>query len=859
MYSRFIDKRHTIDKDSGFVHRNHGVSLFWIILSFIAACGLITLPVIFYEPNHALFLGSITCGIMIILGTLVVQMLKRNFYVIDVLELQNALFAGAARLATEFCIILKHDGSVIYVDPKYNARFFHLRNQGMDDFDALCESGNIGEKAKKRLLSSLKEGRSDQIEFTVPNIDNTSQALTLNIDPIGTYVPQELTRKLHLAVQPIARPSGYFFLRAKHISVEEEYRECLNMFNMGYYKVDHNHNITSVNKTFLDITGYAREDLITGIVPFEHIFCESEHSAPIRQQQTYSGQIDLLCANANIKPVLVSQIITYDSHTDQMVSHGLICEIHVPKESNQQAQHYIAQNPLNLLDDLPIPTLLLSDEGEILKQNTPCEQLLTNLSDKQDKKLTINNLFDIVTKEKRDELASMFHNITNQDQTSIAPIDLPIHGDDNRIISLYLSHLDNQEDQRSMVIGQLIDTTELKNLELRFAHSQKMQAVGQLAGGIAHDFNNLLTAMLGFCDLLLLRHPAGDKSFPEIMQIKQNANRAANLVRQLLAFSRKQTLQPKIIDITNTLADLSNLIRRLIGENMALKITHGRDLGKVKVDQGQLEQVIINLAVNARDAMPEGGILAIETVNITIADEKENLTTTMTAPADDETIEAGEYVYLQISDTGHGIDKQVINSIFEPFFSTKEVGSGTGLGLSTVYGIIKQTNGYIYVTSTENEGTTFHIFLKSYRIDDQEEKEQTNQPTKVEQHIDLSGQGTVLLVEDEAPVRIFSANALSKKGYDILEADCAEAALEIIKTKGDEIDVIVTDVVMPGMNGPTMIKQISPDYPNIKVIFVSGYGEDEFIKSYGQERSFNFLSKPYTLKQLALKVKEVMK
>ena len=238
-----------------------------------------------------------------------------------------------------------------------------------------------------------------------------------------------------------------------------------------------------------------------------------------------------------------------------------------------------------------------------------------------------------------------------------------------------------------------IDVTEQKNLEVQFAQSQKMQAVGQLAGGVAHDFNNLLTAMIGFCDLLLMRFRPGDPSFADIMQIKQNANRAANLVRQLLAFSRQQTLQPRILDITDVLVELSHLLRRLIGENIELKVVHGRDLGLAKVDQGQLEQVIINLAVNARDAMPGGGTLTIRTANVT----------SRPAPMrrGHETMPAGNYVLIEVTDTGIGIPKENLARIFEPFFSTKEIGSGTGLGLSTVYGIVKQTGGFIFVDSDQ--------------------------------------------------------------------------------------------------------------------------------------------------------------
>ncbi len=410
----------------------------------------------------------------------------------------------------------------------------------------------------------------------------------------------------------------------------------------------------------------------------------------------------------------------------------------------------------------------------------------------------------------------------------------------------------------SHLLLHIINITEQKQLELRFTHSQKMQAVGQLAGGVAHDFNNLLTAMIGFCDFLLMRHPAGDQSFSDIMQIKQNANRAANLVRQLLAFSRRQTMQPKVLELTDVLAELSNLIRRLIGENIELKMIHARDVGAIRADQGQLEQVLINLAVNARDAMKGGGTLTIRTSQ-TRVDRRHKLPADLIAPAEEDyTIPEGEYVVVEVEDTGCGIPLAIIEKIFEPFFSTKEVGSGTGLGLSTVYGIVKQTGGFLYVKSVENTGTTFSLYFPFVALEEATaEKAADIEAAQKETHTDLTGSNTILLVEDEMTVRDIATRALKNKGYNVIEADCAETALEIMQEHGKEIEMIISDVIMPGMTGPTFVDMILPDYPDIKVIFISGYAED-VLNNYGEGRSFNFLPKPFTLKQLVSKVKEVL-
>lgn len=398
------------------------------------------------------------------------------------------------------------------------------------------------------------------------------------------------------------------------------------------------------------------------------------------------------------------------------------------------------------------------------------------------------------------------------------------------------------------VVLHMVDMTNQKNLEAQFVQSQKMQAIGQLAGGVAHDFNNLLTAMIGFCDLLLLRHKPGDHSFTDIMQIKQNANRAANLVRQLLAFSRQQTLQPRVLSVTDVLAELSNLLRRLIGENIELKMLHGRDLGLVKVDQGQLEQVIINLCVNARDAMVEtGGRLTVVTSNLHVADPVQRAT---------ETMPAGDYVVIEVIDTGVGIPAENLQRIFEPFFSTKELGSGTGLGLSTVYGIVRQTGGFVFVDSAPGDGAKFSIYLPRY----QEEGVQAATLDKGEKgSADLTGTGRILLVEDEDAVRVFSARALRNKGYEVVEAKSGEAALDLLRRPDrPEVDLIVTDVVMPQLDGPAMIRAVREFMPDVKVIFISGYAEERFRSSVGGGEVVEFLPKPFSLKQLAGKVKEVM-
>ena len=445
-----------------------------------------------------------------------------------------------------------------------------------------------------------------------------------------------------------------------------------------------------------------------------------------------------------------------------------------------------------------------------------------------------------------------------------APTEIRLAAPGERVLVMLLGRFDRPPDtgrpgggatpecganQASNGVGvYFIDVTQRKRLETQFSQSQKMQAVGRLAGGVAHDFNNLLTAMIGFCDLLLLRARPGDPVFSDVMHIKQNANRAANLVRQLLAFSRQQSLLPRVLDITDVLAELAHLLRRLIGENIELEISHGRDLGLVKVDQGQLEQVVINLAVNARDAMPNGGRLTIRT---------ENMHQCGAVRHGHEIIPAGDYVLIEIADTGGGIAPDDLPRIFEPFFSTKAPGSGTGLGLAMVYGIVKQTGGFVSVDSAPGAGARFAIHLPRHSA---EAPAAAMRPAAREPPIprDLTGSAAILFVEDDDAVRLFAGRALRNKGYRVVEAKSGEAALERIRNAKEPIDLVITDVVMPHMDGPALIREVWAREPRTKVIFISGYAEDAFRQRLGADRDIWFLPKPFSLKELAVKVKEVL-
>lgn len=394
------------------------------------------------------------------------------------------------------------------------------------------------------------------------------------------------------------------------------------------------------------------------------------------------------------------------------------------------------------------------------------------------------------------------------------------------------------EDGEKLLIAVLNDATELKTLEAQFVQSQKMQAIGQLAGGVAHDFNNLLTAISGHCDLLLLRHDQGDQDYGDLVQINQNANRAAALVSQLLAFSRKQTLRAEVIDLRDTLADLTHLLNRLVGEKVTLTLKHDPVLRSIRADKRQLEQVMMNLVVNARDAMPRGGEIRIETELATLRQPLQR---------DRATVPSGEYVCVRVIDEGVGIAQDKLTKVFEPFYTTKRTGEGTGLGLSTVYGIVKQTGGYIFVDSAPGAGSTFIMYFPVYQGE-----VHPHAAVKVASKTPLPhlGEGVVLLVEDEAPVRAFASRALRLRGYTVLEAESAEDALRTLEDPELSVDIFVTDVVMPGMDGPSWVREAMKTRPNVRVVFVSGYAEGAFGGIELEVPNSVFLSKPFSLNQL---------
>jgi two-component system, cell cycle sensor histidine kinase and response regulator CckA len=501
----------------------------------------------------------------------------------------------------------------------------------------------------------------------------------------------------------------------------------------------------------------------------------------------------------------------------------------------------------SLFQSAPFGIASLAEDGRIIAANAAFSRLLMD-----GRALDRHTAFDVLTKHVDDEQRTDIKQALEaavMGKANISPVEIAFGQDGEFTRRVFFYSLAAPAAERGPVVLYVTDATEEKALGAKFAQSQKMEAVGKLAGGIAHDFNNVLTAIIGFSDLLMTSHRPGDHAYKNIQNIRSSANHAAGLVKQLLAFSRRQTLTTKTLQLNEVVTDLSVILNRLLGENVELKIKSGRDIWPVRADQNQLNQVIINLAVNARDAMPEGGRLTVRTRNVTERESQRRASQGMAI---------GQYVMFEVEDTGTGMTPEVLKNIFEPFFTTKDIGKGTGLGLSTVYGIIKQTGGYVFAESEPGIGTTFQVYLPRY-IETEEEIEASRVAAAAKTEAkprDLTGKGRVLVVEDEDAVRMFAVEALKRQGYEVFEACDGFDALEIMEDHDYAFDLVVSDVKMPEMDGPTLYKELRKAGSDVKFIFVSGYADDAFAKQLEPGDQYTFMPKPYTLAQIAEKVKE---
>ncbi|MCY1705737.1 cell cycle histidine kinase CckA [Pannonibacter sp. SL95] len=750
-------------------------------------------------------------------------------------------------------VITDADGRLIYANQAYAQLTGAESSADVRTVERVFSSDPDAADVIFRLSQAMREGRRVQEEVRLPYAldggDGGARWYRVLVRPLS------VTRKeggsgRRLTVWQLAD------ITRDRTDQESSFQELQRVINFldhapaGFFSCDARGKLVYLNATLADWLGYDLAQFQAGEVALTDII-RGDGAELVRSVRGTAGEVksetfdlDLVTRNGRGLPVRLLHRVPFGADGIAGDSRTLVLN-RSRGEEVAEALRAAEVRFARFFNNTPIAIASLDAEGRVLRTNAP----FLRLFGPADPSGEGTRLQDFVSGPGREELTKSL-TAASKGIGAIAPLDLPLaKSSDGRSATFYVSAVQDGAGDGEVAIVYALETTQQRALEAQFAQSQKMQAIGQLAGGVAHDFNNVLTAIIGFSDLLLASHRPTDPSFQDIMNIKQNANRAAGLVRQLLAFSRRQTLRPQQLALNDVLADLTILLDRLLGETIELKMAHGRDLWPVMADVNQLEQVIMNLAVNARDAMAEGGLLTIRTGNVS-EQESTRFDNTRGMPP-------GEYTMIEVVDTGTGMTPEIMEKIFEPFFSTKEVGKGTGLGLSTVYGIVKQTGGYIFCTSEVGVGTTFRIFFPRHIPKEAPvvEKKPVEEPEKVK---DLTGSATILLVEDEEAVRAFAARALASRGYTVHEASSGTEALEVMEETGGTIDLVVSDVVMPEMDGPTLLVELRKTRPDLKIIFVSGYAEDAFEENLPAHEKFFFLPKPFTLKQLATTVKDVL-
>lgn len=757
----------------------------------------------------------------------------------------------------EGTVISDARGQIVYANNAYAGMTGVATADGVRSLDNILTNEPAASDAIYRLTNAVRDGLSAQEEVRISG--GLAREGQSSAEPVWYRIKARPVDGGHdfkgqLVAWQIADISNE---RAEQERFFQELQEAINHLDhapAGFFSADPSGRIIYLNATLAEWLGVDLTQFTPGSLTLNDIVAGSG-MALIKAVKAEPGtsrntviDLDLIKRNGQSLAVRFYHRVQAARDGTRGTSRTIVLD-RAEGEDSSAALRSAEVRFTRFFNSAPMAIAAVDAEGHTLRTNARFLDIFAPVVDRDavDNRVKLENVVHERDRETFNKaLAAAFAG-----QASISPVDTVLPGNEERHIRFYMSAVtDLGETSEEAAIISAVETTEQKALENQMAQSQKMQAVGQLAGGIAHDFNNVLTAIIMSSDLLLSNYRASDPSFPDIMNIKQNANRAASLVRQLLAFSRRQTLRPEVLDLTDVLADLRMLLARLVGKDIALKIEHGRDVWPVKADLGQFEQVAVNLAVNARDAMPEGGEITLRTRNVK-ANE--------TAKLNYRDLPEADYVVFEVEDSGTGIPADVLEKIFEPFFTTKEVGKGTGLGLSMVYGIIKQTGGFIYCDSEVGKGTTFKIFLPRHI----EEKGSDNAPVavkekKAEKAADLSGSATVLLVEDEDAVRMGGVRALQSRGYTVHEAASGVEALEVLEELNGQVDIVVSDVVMPEMDGPTLLRELRKKHPDIKFIFVSGYAEDAFARNLPADAKFGFLPKPFSLKQLATAVKEML-
>jgi two-component system cell cycle sensor histidine kinase/response regulator CckA len=833
-----------------------GLVLFVAVVLTGAGAGLLLVGRANAEPYLLAFVA-----IMAMAGVFLLLALAAGILRMSGTEAVSPVVKSIVDRAPDGLLVTDAAGRVVYA----NAAYLALTEAAGSDDTRPIERVFVGDpgvsEAVYRLLRAARESRRLQEEVRVGGRKgDPGRWLRMRVRPLG-----EGKHPAGLTVWSIADVTRELERQENVFQELQNAIDYLDHAPAGFFSVDVNGEIGYLNATLAEWLDYDLAQFGSGGLKLDQLVAGqgaallTTLSAAPGEVKTEIFDIDLKTRGGRTLPVRLFHKVAFGADGAPGSSRTLV--LNRARDHGSDPQRLAEVRFMRFFHNTPMAIATVDKPGKIIRSNVLFARLFRPVlkTDGPDG----GSILAVVAERDRPALETAIRRAADK-QGEIAPVDAALAGPGERFARFYVTAVEEEVGDHEAAIVYGIETTEQRTLESQFTQSQKMELVGKLAGGIAHDFNNVLGAIMMATDFLVNAHKPTDPSFQDIMQIRQNANRAAGLVRHLLAFSRKQTLRPQVLSLGEALSDLTMLLRRLIGENVSLSVVHGRDLWPVKVDIAQFEQVIVNLAVNARDAMPDGGKLTLRTANVA-ADESTRFNY--------KGMPIGEYVLIEVADTGTGISPDIVDKIFDPFFTTKEVNKGTGLGLSTVYGIVKQTGGFIYLDSEVGKGTTFRIFLPRYiaGADDVQTPQlpEVTAPALADTLAaadevrrtaasDLTGHGTILLVEDEDGLRALNARGLKSRGYSVIEAGNGIEAIEALARQGGSVDLVVSDVVMPEMDGPTMLKELRKENPDIRIIFVSGYAEDAFEKSLPDSSQYNFLAKPFTLKQLVSAVKEAM-
>ncbi|WP_312362098.1 cell cycle histidine kinase CckA [Ensifer sp.] len=773
-------------------------------------------------------------------------------------------------------IVTDRKGRIIYANAAYGALTGAKNSAGIQSLETILSRNREATEAIYRLTNGLHEGKQGHEEFRL------LKPLATAASSSGSGAHWFRLKARVLPLEDTDRNPLYLWqiadITAERDDQERFFKELQNAIDYldhapaGFFSAGRKGEIFYINATLadwlgIDLTKFQPGSMSIGdLVAGEGLTLVQSVQAEPGLKKTKVLDLDLRKSNGQSLPVRMVHRVSSARDGAPGESRTIVMSRDGGEDEDQSASS-AAMRFTRFFNNTPMAIASVDGNGRILRTNAPFLKLFSGLVSQDDveRGALIETVVHSTEKGRLHEALAA----AKDRQGDIAPIDALHPADGERHFRFYINAVIDQSDQapEEAAIIYALEITEQKALENQMAQTQKMNAVGTLAGGIAHDFNNVLTAILLSSDHLLLSARPADASFADLMEIKRNANRAAVLVRQLLAFSRKQTMRPTVLSMTDVIGDLRMLVDRMTGTNVKVEVDYGRDLWPVRTDLGQFEQVLLNLAVNARDAMPSGGIITLRT---------RNLPSSEIAALGRRELPEEDFVMVEVSDQGTGIPPEILDKIFEPFFTTKEVGKGTGLGLSMVYGIIKQSGGYIYPESEVGKGTTFRILLPRHIdipevVDDQASGaagETMALPpvatvakpvAKAEEPTDLTGDSAVvLLVEDEEAVRRGGKRMLETRGYTVHEAGSGVEALDIMDELDGAVDIVVSDVVMPEMDGPTLLTELRKKYPDLKFIFVSGYAEDAFARNLPADAKFGFLPKPFSLKQLAVAVREML-